>query len=350
MYHILIIGQGNIGSFIGASFQSSGWNVRHYVRQPEKAKDHIICRFNDRRKTHTIKKGTTYKYSCIDNLYAVKDFDYIIVPVAHYQWKQVIQDLNPYLNYRQTLVLAGNFWDDYDWLEEHSECPFIFTFPNFGGSTVNNQLRGWLTPNFTTGFTNLLYRNRLIKFNRLLQEIGFEPAVEADIRGWLMTHFAWIAGMYTEAVEQGSFQKLTKRLTSLKHAYKIVDDYMQIVQKQGVDFMKYDEGAKSTQSHWWNALKTYIMFLVPGLAKSLDATKDLKVWSSYGNKILQTKKVHTAEIINTRNQDPKENYKPHTVEYYKPEQRDLYRPLNREYYKPPVHEVPQLSLLEEVDH
>ncbi len=322
MYHILIIGQGNIGSFIGASFQSSGWNVMHYVRHPKKAKDQIKCRFNDRRKTHTIKKGSIYEYTRIDDLYQVKDFDYIIVPVAHYQWKNVIQELNPYLNYHQTLVLVGNMWDDFDWLEDNTECPYIFAFPNFGGSIVKNELRGWLTPNFTTGFTNLLYRNRLVKFNRLLKVIGYEPKVEKDIRGWLMTHFAWVAGMYTEAAKQGSFQRMTNRFSSLKHAYQVTKDYMKIAKSQGVDFSKFEEGKKSNQSHWRNALRMYLLFLAPGLAKSLDVTKDLNDWRSYGDKILETKKKIAVEVVKS-SLDSAKSYIPHGEEFYKPQTRVL---------------------------
>jgi ketopantoate reductase len=114
MNRILIIGQGNIGTFIGAALQASSCEVAHYIRNAAKARDEVILQFNDRRKATKITKGTVYHYTTLTDIHQIGSFEYIIIPVAHHQWKQVIHDLLPYLNEQQTLVLAGNIWDEFD--------------------------------------------------------------------------------------------------------------------------------------------------------------------------------------------------------------------------------------------
>jgi ketopantoate reductase len=271
MNRILIIGQGNIGTFIGAALQASNCEVAHYIRNAAKARDEVILQFNDRRKVQKITKGTVYNYTILTDIHLIGSFEYIIIPVAHHQWKQVIQDLQPYLNEQQTLVLAGNIWDEFDWFEQNIRNPYIFSFPNFGGVIINNQLKGWLTPHFTIGVTNQKYNSLLNRFISILQHAGFSPTSEKNIKGWLMTHFAYNAAMMTEAARQNGFQVMTKKWSSLIRMYRLERECMSVVNHLGINSQEYAEGKKANQPLWWNAFITYLIFLLPGLAKSADA-------------------------------------------------------------------------------
>ena len=57
---------------------------------------------------------------------------------------------------------------------------------------------------------------------------------------------------------------------------------------ENIETQTFKEGRIAFQPIWWNALKTYFMFLIPGLAKSADASKDIEEWRSYGQKIYNT--------------------------------------------------------------
>lgn len=122
-------------------------------------------------------------------------------------------------------------------------------------------------------------------FNELLTEAGFKPKVEKQIQGWLMTHFAYNAGMLLEGANQNGFTRMTKNVSSLQNMFATMKECMAVGEKMGIDVKSFREGRMVYQATWWNAIKTYFMFLVPGLAKSADANKNLSDWKSYSKRI-----------------------------------------------------------------
>ncbi len=288
MKKILIIGQGNIGTFVGATL-STNEQITHFRRKNVSYTNDVILNFTDRRsRKFRIPKGQKYDYQITDSLEEISIYDFIIIPVAHYHLRNVINSINPYLDSKQVIVIMGNVWSDFDWLQKNVQNPYIFVFPNFGGAIVNNKLQGWLTPNFTTGSIGSNNQNSLKEFNNILEEVGFKPIIENNIKGWLMIHFAYNAGMLLEAAKQGGFQKMTKNLKSLKNMYTTIQECMDVVDKMGIDVKSFTEGKIAYQAKCWNAIKTYFMFLLPGLAKSADANKNIKDWISYSKVVLKS--------------------------------------------------------------
>jgi 2-dehydropantoate 2-reductase len=288
MNKVLIIGHGNIGTFVGATLKANE-DINHLIRQNIPHPKEVILNFSDRRsKKFRIAKGTKYPYQVTDNVEDISVYDFIVIPVAHYHFRNVIKKINPYLTPKQVVVLMGNMWNDFEWLDSNIQNPYIFVFPNFGGALINNKLQGWLTPNFTTGTTKSGNQKSLELFNDILLKSGFKPQVENDIKGWLITHFAYNAGMLLEAAKQDGFQKMTKKISSLSNMYATMQECMSVASKTGIDITRFKEGRAVYQAKWWNALKTYFMFLVPGLAKNADATKNIEDWTSYSKEIWKT--------------------------------------------------------------
>jgi ketopantoate reductase len=286
---ILIVGNGNIGTFLGVALKNETTQVSHWVRNREKAKQTIEVAFNDRRKrAYKIKKGAIYSYNFADTLAVIPDFDLIFVPVGHNHWREVLTALQPYLTTNQTLILSGNIWDDFDWFAENITIPFVIAFPNFGGAIINQRLEGWLTPYLTLGVTIAAYQKPLQSVNALLCESGFKPSFEKDIKGWLMTHFAYNAGMLAEAAKQNGFRQMTSKWSSLTAMYRLIRACVEVVDACGIKTNAFDEGKKARYSLWWNVLITYLIFRLPGLAKSADATFNKAEWISYIAKIKET--------------------------------------------------------------
>lgn len=287
--NILIIGQGAIGTFLGAAFTAAGTEVTHYIRNPNKAAAIVELCLNDRRKTSgKIKKGTPYHYNIVTKLTNIEGFPFIFIPVSHNSWHQIVTTLQPLLQPHQTVVLSGNVWNDFDWLEQHIPAPFVYAFPNFGGAITNGQLQGWLTPNLTLGITNPNCRPQLNALLQLLRQAGFAPKHETDIQGWLMTHFAWNAGLLAEAARQNGFVNMTKSWQSLTQMYRLTRECMQVVNHCGIHTASFAEGRAAFKPYVWNALKTRLLFMLPGLAKSADTTKNLPEWWSYAQKVYTT--------------------------------------------------------------
>ena len=290
---ILIIGQGNIGTFLGATLSVKN-SVVHYVQNKEKARKTIVLNFTDKRnKSFRLARGKTYTYRLTDSLAEINSFDNIIIPVSHTQFRNVIGLLRFKLNPNQTLILMGNVWNDFDWFEQNIKNPYIFVFPNFGGAIVSNKLQGWLIPNFTTGITDRNSQKFLEIFNSILNDVGFKTKIETDIKGWLMTHFAYNAGMLLEAANQDGFKIMSKNWKSLNTMYKLIKECMQVADGLRIQTQNFSEGKSARKPLWWNVIKTYTMFLIPGLSKSADASKNLVEWKSYGHKIyLDSKKLN----------------------------------------------------------
>jgi ketopantoate reductase len=86
---ILIIGQGNIGTFIGLALsQCADYDVCHFVRNKGLKPTNIILNFTDRRKTKSkIKKNSVYYYRQTDNEIDITNASFIFVSVRFSQWK-----------------------------------------------------------------------------------------------------------------------------------------------------------------------------------------------------------------------------------------------------------------------
>lgn len=284
---ILIIGRGNIGTFIGAAFnQNADNNVLHFVRNTSSNPNSVQLNFSDRRNTkNKIKKTSTYYYQQTDRVADIRNSNYIFIPVKYTHWRKVIEDLKTHITPNQIVVLCGNVLDDFEWFEQNIPCPYVFAFPNFGGTIIDGALQGWLTANFTVGITKPNHSSQLQDVSNLLKSVGFNPKIEQDIKGWLMTHFAYNAGMLSEAANQGGFQKMSKSFSGLYKMYKKMRECMDVIKDIGIDTNCFSEGRSVFAPIWWNVLKTYLLFLLPGVAKSADATKDLDEWASYIKKL-----------------------------------------------------------------
>ena len=285
MAKIFILGQGNIGTMLGAALKASHHEVQHYVRPSSQARKEVRFHLTDRRKIHKLKKGDTYSYQTTRNLDDAALADFVIVSVAHYHLREAVQSLIPSLTSTQTMVIAGNIWDDFEWLDNTVPCTVVFAFPNFGGAIVDNILRGWLTPNFTTGLLHPTTTRHLDAFHEVLRSSGFNPNHKYDIKGWLNTHFAYNAGMLLEAAKQNGFQSMTRSFNSLGTMYKLMRECISTAKKMGVNTDVFEEGRKVNKPIFCNTFLTYFIFWVPGLAKQADATKDIGDWTSYAKVI-----------------------------------------------------------------
>lgn len=286
---IFIIGQGNIGTFLGVALKQCHDNeVCHFVRNRSGKRQSIILDFRDRRKRSLkIPRNSHYDYTQVDTPGELRHSKFIFIPVRHGQWEGVVEDIRPFLQENQTIVLCGNVLDEFEWFENNIPCPYLFAFPNFGGAVTDDKLQGWLTEKFTLGTPTPRFEKELQELRNLLTEVGFNPRVEMNIKGWLMTHFACNAGMLAEAERQGGFQKMAKSFSGLSRMYLLMRDCVDTVYKLGVDVEKYSEGRSVYRPIWWNVLKSYLIFLIPGLAKNADATRDTKEWLSYLSSLQQ---------------------------------------------------------------
>lgn len=125
--------------------------------------------------------------------------------------------------------------------------------------------------------------------------------VQPDMHGWLLTHFAWNAGILTQALADNGFQHMTRRWSSLTAAYKRVRKAMRVAQACGVPVHRFPEGRKAFQPLWWNALQTFLLFRLPGMAQSADANRDDKEWTAFGEKIAATALTHGITLTHSIN-------------------------------------------------
>lgn len=281
MASILIIGQGNIGTFVGAALQQAGHTVKHYIRAFATPRDSVELRFMDRRRKHKLKKGTTYNYVYVKDQKELRTFDFVFISVGPDAVRPVLEELQPLTKAAPVYIIASNVWGDFDWMREHMMNPFVFAFPNFGGAIVDGTLKGWLTGNFTTGILFKEYNPQLRAWTELVEAAGFRARPQADIEGWLRTHYAYMGGMMLEAARSGGFRKMTKRLGRLARMFRTQREFMQVVRGLGTDISQFKEGRRPFRPVWMMVILTFLLFLLPGLARSVDILRDDEVWTGY---------------------------------------------------------------------
>jgi len=283
---VLILGQGCIGSFLGSSLAYAGIPVHHFVRSPHPKRE-IELQFRDSRaRSFRIPKGTSYKYQFWEMKEDGKDARFLFFPLGQDQWKEALLTWMPLVQPNQTMVLSGNlWWEDLEWIEENCKHPYVFAFPNFGGAIVEGTLRGWLNSRWTLGVAKPQFQENLKEIEGLLLQVGFRPTLEEDIRGWLTTHFAYNAGMLLEAARLGGFQRLSKSFSGIVNMYKTMRECMEVAEALGVKVRNFPEGREVFSPYFWQALKMFLIFCLPGLAKSADANLDRDAWIGYGRKL-----------------------------------------------------------------
>lgn len=293
--NIAIVGTGVIGTFWGYALQQRGHHVCHLVRADPSAASlpkSVKLGFTDRRPVK--QKAKAYAYALETDWTTLTAVEAIIVPVKHTQWQSAVSALLPYLSDKTTVVLSGNIWEeDYQWLNEYLSGRCLFAFPHFGGAIVNGTLKGWLTAHMSLGHGKVL-GPAIEPIRNLFTGAGFSPVVQPDMRGWLLTHFAWNAGILTQALQDGGFRHMTRSWPSLTTAYRRVREAMRVAQACGVPVRRFPEGRKAFQPLWWNALQTFLLFLLPGMAQGADANRDEEEWAAFGEKVAATARKHSS--------------------------------------------------------
>lgn len=287
MSKILILGQGNIGTFLGAAFKKASHEVAHYLRNSRKDRLSVIINCSDRRSVHKLNKGERYVYENILDLEEITPFEYIIVPVSHRSLLPAIKQLSPYLDSSQKVVIAGNVWSGFEEMEELLPCKWFFAFPNFGGAIADGKLEGWLTPGLTIGGFGRKNAPALAHFKVLLEKAGFRPRFEEDIVGWLKTHFAYNGGMLLEAARHGGYANLSKDRKNVAQMYRVIRDFVDHAGSLGVAVRRFKDGQQAYRSVFLNSLSMYLIFRLPGIAKGADANFDEEEWRSYAEAIVE---------------------------------------------------------------
>lgn len=282
MENVLIIGQGNIGTMVGAKLKAAGYSVDHYVRNKHKSRSAIRLKITDFTSGVKLAKKENYIYKNVYDIRLIKNYNYVFVSVPQFQLREVIIDISPFLKKSQKVVIMGNVWNDFNFIESNLNCIYFFAFPNFAGVVKNDILVGVLTRKFTTGFTNYTYSKEQIKFDQLLTSIGFKPQQkQMNIAGWLLVHYAFMGSIMTVAAKEDSFVKMTSKFKSIKDIFLLMKEYMAVVEYYNIDLKKFNESKTIYNSLWYNTLKFYLIFRVPGLARKVNLLKDINVWTSF---------------------------------------------------------------------
>jgi ketopantoate reductase len=215
-------------------------------------------------------------------------FDFIFLPIGNHELRSALEVVVPNLRPDQYLVLSGNLWDGFDYLENNIPGRYVLAFPHFGGAITEGTLSGWLTRNLSLGYISAENSKQLEQLKAFFESNGFKPKIRPDLKEWMLTHFAWNTGIMTEAYVQGGFRNMLRRFRNLKRAYYITREAMQVVKLLGVDYLRFEEGRMSEKPVWLNAIKVALLFKMSRIARIFDAAGNIPEWKSYGRSVLIT--------------------------------------------------------------
>jgi len=235
---ILMFGRGVIATQYAWALEKAGNMVDFYVR-PGRAIQYgssVNLEILDARKN---KKGTLVKgkwpIAMREELEANHDYDLIIVSVNHNQLDEVIRFIAPRVG-KATVMMFNNLWVDPK--EVESLLPkdqLVWGFPGAGGGyTSFDTLKGGFMKSIFMGFVGdttatLRYKN----VRTLFEKANFSISEKKDFRSWLWFHFAFNAGLSTQALKVGGFDKVFDSTDNLKQVILLVREMLPLIREKG---------------------------------------------------------------------------------------------------------------------
>lgn len=260
--NVLIIGKGVIGTLYAYLFKSNDINTSHLVRSIPDYKRIYIDLLNVTKEAQAY-FNDTYEYNFVtkDNV-KLSNYDLIIIPVRHYQIKEVFELLNSISKNKINIpvLVFGNVWDKLEDIEKlHNDAnKVLFGMPRGGGSISRDVLKGAVLKDVILE-KNSKKEKHLQAIRELFSSIK-RNIVEIDkIQDWYWSHLAttlaWICG----AVKAQGFDKYSKSFSLIKESIKIGKKALEIVKARGGNIEVCEDIKPFLLPDWLSAFIVMIM-------------------------------------------------------------------------------------------
>lgn len=232
---VCVIGFGVIGAIYGSVLADGGHDVLHYVRPGHAAGLRRGCDLSllDARGPEATERRLTYRPDLVERLDGL-DVGVVLASVRHYQLGELLPLLVAAVPEAE-LLFFNNLWTSFAPVDEQLRGRYVWGFPVAGGGFEGGVLEGALMPAVQLGVVPGAAPSRLEPLIDLFSDCGLEVEVQADMLGWLWTHFAVEAGVIATAIKAGGVEAFLSDVERIREAVLAVRDALAVVEARGVD-------------------------------------------------------------------------------------------------------------------
>ena len=239
---VMIVGAGVIGTIVGWALSDAGYDVVHFVRpgRMSKHKDGTLIDVLDKRKGHKAKYTEQYSLKLVESISQSDGFNFVIVPVKHYQLEDTLQQIVPALGNANYLLLTQNWKgsEEIDTLLPQSR--YLFGDIKAGGGFREGKLVSTIKA-IDLGQVNNQHGECLDTAIDLFQSADFTVTVQENILHYLWIQYAINGGLWPILVRAGSFKSaLSDRKLSNLGLFS-VKECLEVAARRGVDLKKYPD-------------------------------------------------------------------------------------------------------------
>ncbi len=240
---ILMFGRGVIATIYGRVLHAAGHDVEFYVRPVRAAQygaEVQLDWIDGRRKPFGRRVRESFRTPLRESIDPSDGFDLIVLSVGHHRLAEAAAFLAPRLG-AATVLVFGNLWDEP--LAAVAPLPadqVVFGFPQAGGGfSEDGVLLGAMLPSVIIGTTDATPTPREQEVFTAFRQAGLAVRQEKDMRGWLWLHFIADAGMFAQALRNGSLANMIGDRRAFRDAFLTTRELLPVLEARGVDLRRH---------------------------------------------------------------------------------------------------------------
>lgn len=234
---ILIVGLGVIGTGYGWAFTDSQHEVTHLLRPGRAAQvDRCYIDILDMRPGRPRQRKAIYRPRVTESVSPDDRYDYVLVPVKHYQLADTVRELKEALPDGRFVLMAAN-WEGLAVVD--AVLPreqYVWVYPASTGGHEDDLLVFNVSPQYRAGPIDGVLPSWARQLEDFLDSVDMKPDRKPDMREWLWLHFAQAAGTIGSVIYAGGLQPFYEDEAGLRdRMVPAVLECLAVLEARGVD-------------------------------------------------------------------------------------------------------------------
>ena len=271
---ILVVGLGVIGTGYGWAFTEAQHEVTHLVRPGRAAGvDRLYLDILDMRPGRPRWKKAIYRPKVAEAASPADRFDFVLVPVKHYQLADAVRELDGMLPDGRFVLFSAN-WEGPGAVDEVLPRErYLWAYPASTGGHDEDLLVFNLSPEYRTGPIDGAVPPWARSVEDFLDALDMRADRKPDMVQWLWLHFAQAAGTIGSVIAAGGLGPFYEDEAGLRdRMVPAVRECLAVVEARGVDLSAFPEvGPYLTMTAEQVAATTRATVTTPWVQRTLQA-------------------------------------------------------------------------------
>ncbi len=239
---VLVIGAGIVGQIYGWALAESGHRVVHLVRPGRAAalRDGQPIDVYDRRKGHKHNFRGVYKLFATESLSPADTFDWVIVPVKHYDLAEALEEIVPRAGAADFLLLTQNWLGTADIDAVLPRARYVFGDAKAGGTFSEGVLVAALSA-IDIGPPEGQLTALAHKAADLFRSADISTRLHSDMLHYLWIQYATTGGLWTALIQAGGFDAIFSDPAAGRAAFQAGRECLDVVKQRGVVLSAYPD-------------------------------------------------------------------------------------------------------------